>query len=549
VTSPKAYIKNVIAGVLEKTGLGKPELDKVVVSPSRNPRWGDYSTNCGFLMAEGGKKTPSEISAEIARTITAGTFENVEVQSGFINFTMSRDFLFRFVAEAQGAGMGYGRNEMGGGSSVLVEFVSANPTGPLVVANARAAAIGDSLVRLFNHCGYRAESEFYVDDAGRQVDMLGLSVEARLRQLLGEDAELPVDGYSGDYVIDLARDLEGDAKSLLSLPPAERLTRFKEHALDRMLSRQKASLEFFGVNFDHWSHESSFRSEEGTGRLLKNLADKGDIYEEGGALWFRSTRYGDERDRVLKKSTGDLTYLVADSAYHRDKFDREYDRIVDLFGPDHIAQVPSLRAVLTALGYPGDRIEVLIVQWVTLIRGGEKLSMSKRGGTFITMDELVEEVGRDASRFFFLMRKPSSHLDFDIDLAKKTSDENPVYYVQYAHARICSILRFAQERDMTPPPADDVTPSLLKEPEERELMSRIASFGDVVVDCLADLSPHRIPFYLQDLASSFHNFYHKHRVVTDNEPLSRTRLFLCGAVRTTLAAGLRLIGVTAPEEM
>ncbi|MFQ5906914.1 MAG: arginine--tRNA ligase, partial [bacterium] len=316
-----------------------------------------------------------------------------------------------------------------------------------------------------------------------------------------------------------------------------------------MLSSQKKSLDSFGVEFDNWAYESSFRGEDGTGRLLDSLRRRGDTYEDGGAVWFRSRKYGDERDRVLKKSTGDLTYLLADSAYHANKFDRKFDRVLDLFGPDHHAQVPSLRAVLKALGYQGEKLEVLIVQWVTLIREGQKLSMSKRGGTFVTMDELIEEVGKDAARFFFLMRKPSSHLDFDIDLAKKTSDENPVYYVQYAHARICSILDYAKEKGVTMPAPEEGDLSLLRAPEERDLMVRIAAFTDVVIDCLQDLSPHRIPFFLQDLAASFHNFYHKHRVVTDDVGLSHARLFLCDALRVAIATGLRLMGVSAPRKM
>jgi arginyl-tRNA synthetase len=549
VRPPKRYIKTILAEVLAKMGFTNQLAEKTLVSLPRNPKWGDYSTNCGFLMAENRKEDPRKVSEEIALAIPAGTFERVDVESGFINFTLNTESLFKFAVHARESGLEYGRSDEGQGRSILIEFVSANPTGPLVVANARAAAIGDSLVRIFNHYGYRAESEFYVDDAGRQVEMLALSVEARLRQLLGEDTELPADGYGGDYVMDLARNLKEGAHTLISLEPSERLSQLKEFALREMLGQQRTSLELFGVKFDNWSHESSFRSEEGTGRLLEELKKKGDMYEDGGAHWFRSTNYGDERDRVLKKSNGDLTYLVADSAYHRDKFDRGYDRILNLFGPDHIAQVPSLRAVLTALGYPGEKIEVLIVQWVTLIRGEVKLSMSKRGGTFITMDEIVEEVGRDASRFFFLMRKPSSHLDFDIDLAKKTSDENPVYYVQYAHARICSVLRFAQEKNISLPSTESTVLSLLREAEERELMSKIASFGDIVADCVEDLSPHRIPFYLQELASSFHNFYHKHRVVTEDLRLSQARLFLCDAVRATIAAGLHLIGVSAPEKM
>lgn len=547
--SPKTYVKEILLEAVESCGFHAPHTERVGVSLPKNPRWGDYSTNFPFYLAEVSGKDPKETAAQIAETIPKGVFDRVEAAKGFINFTLSRDFLFEFVREASRSSLGYARNDSGAGKSILIEFVSANPTGPLVVVNARAAAIGDSLARVFRHCGYRTESEFYVDDAGRQVEMLALSVEARLKQLLGQEARIPKDGYTGEYVVDLAKGLMSDAQHLLSLEPEERLTRLREYALARMLASQKNSLMAFGVEFDNWAHESSFRGEGGTDKLFETLGKVGETYEEDGAIWFRSSGYGDERDRVLKKSTGDLTYLVADSAYHANKFDRKFDRILDLFGPDHHAQVPSLKAVLKALGYPGEKLEVLIVQWVTLVKEGKKLSMSKRGGTFITMDELTEEVGKDAARFLFLMRKPSSHLDFDIDLAKKTSEENPVYYVQYAHARICSILDYAGQQGVAMPDLEKANLSLLSEPEERDLMLRIASFADLIVECVEELSPHKIPFFLQDMASSFHNFYHKHRVVTDDMPVSQARLLLCDAVRATIATGLSLIGVSAPTKM
>lgn len=547
--TPKTYVKDVLLEAIGSCGFDEPYSAKVGVSLPKNPRWGDYSTNSPFLLAEAGGKNPQKTAAQIVEAIPKEMFDRIEVAAGFINFTLSRDFLFEFVREASRSNLRYAENDSGEGKSILIEFVSANPTGPLVVVNARAAAMGDSLARIFKHCGYGAESEFYVDDAGRQVEMLALSVEARLRQLLGQEAKIPKDGYAGEYVVDLAKGLLPDAEHLLSLGPEERLSRFREYAMEKMIASQKNSLLAFGVEFDNWAHESSFRGEGGTDRLLETLQKMGDAYEDEGAIWFRSSGYGDERDRVLKKSNGDLTYLVADSAYHANKFDRKFDRILDLFGPDHHAQVPSLKAVLKALGYPGEKLEVLIVQWVTLVREGKKLSMSKRGGTFITMDELTEEVGKDAARFLFLMRKPSSHLDFDIDLAKKTSEENPVYYVQYAHARICSILDYARQQGVNMPGSEEADLSLLIQREERDLMVRIASFTDLVIECMEELSPHRIPFFLQDLASSFHNFYHKHRVVTDDISLSQARLVLCDALRATIATGLSLIGVSAPGKM
>ena len=547
--SPKTYVKDVLLEAVSNCGFAGPHAEKVGVSLPKNPKWGDYSTNSSFYLAEVSGKNPQETAAQIVEAIPKGIFDRVESAGGFINFTLRRDFLFDFVREASRSNLKYAKNDSGKGKSILIEFVSANPTGPLVVVNARAAATGDSLTRIFKHCGYRAESEFYVDDAGRQVEMLALSVEARLRQLLGQEAKIPKDGYAGEYVVDLAKGLLSDAEHLLSLGPEDRLSKFREYALEKIIASQKNSLRAFGVEFHNWAHESSFRGEGGTDKLLETLEKVGDAYEDGGAIWFRSSGYGDERDRVLKKSTGDLTYLVADCAYHANKFDRKFDRVLDLFGPDHHAQVPSLKAVLKALGYPGERLEVLTIQWVTLVRDGKKLSMSKRGGTFITMDELTEEVGKDAARFLFLMRRPSSHLDFDIDLAKKTSEENPVYYVQYAHARICSILDYAGQEGVNMPGSEEADLSLLIEPEERDLMVRIASFTDLVVECMEELSPHRIPFFLQDLASSFHNFYHKHRVVTDDVPLSQARLVLCDALRATIATGLNLIGVSAPTKM
>jgi arginyl-tRNA synthetase len=529
----------------------------VEVKEPKEPSHGDYSTNIPFRLAKEMKSSPEKIAEKVLSNceFESGLFEKVEIASpGFINFTLSWKALRQELLEVLKAGKEYGRVDLGHGEKVLVEFVSANPTGPLVVANARAAAIGDSLVRLLNFLGFEAKSDFYVDDGGTQVKLLGKSIEHRFRELLGEKVTFPEDGYSGEYVREMAGEWISRKDKLLNLSEEERVEKLKDWGVGEILNGQKKSLERYGVRFDQWSHESRFRKEGKAAQVIEDLKGKGTTFDEGGAQWFRATDFGDDRDRVLMKSNEELTYLVPDLAYHVDKFKRGFSRLINLFGPDHLAHSPSLKAGLKALGYPSERLEILVIQWVTLLRSGKKIGMSKRAGEFITMEDLLDEIGVDAARFLLQMRKPSSHLDFDIDEAKKQSDENPVYYVQYGHARISSILQYAEETVGAgfKPALTEESLNLLKEPEERALIRKLRTFPEVLLECGNELSPHSIPYYLFDLATLFHHFYQKHRVVSElpeDKPATLARLQLIRGIQIVLQNGLSLIGVSAPEKM
>jgi len=391
-------------------------------------------------------------------------------------------------------------------------------------------------VRILNFTGYKADAEFWVDDSGTQIDRLEKSIKARYDELEGKNIQFPEDSYKGNYVIDIARELKDAGRK-----------DFREYGVQKIIDMQKFALKNFGVEFKKWMHESSVRESNKPEEIIKILKNKKLAYEEDGALWIKTTAFEDEKDRVLVKSSGEYTYLLPDIGYHLDKFDRGYDWLINLWGPDHHGYIPRIKAGISACGYPGEKLTILIVQWVTLLRGDEKIGMSKRKGEFVTLEELISDVGKDVARFFFLTRKAEAHLDFDIDLAKRESAENPVYYIQYAHARISSILRYAKEQNIPIDEKADV--SLLGEPEELSLIRKLVHFPEVVETAASHLEPHRIPFYLLELATLFHNFYEKHKVVTDSIPLSMARLNLVLALRQTLRNGLSLIGIAAPERM
>ena len=530
----------------------------VEVNETPSESFGDYSTNLAFGYKKG--KSPTEVAKEIIQSLRVDTsmIEKVEAAGpGFINFWLKEDYLKNCVTKILDEGSLYGASNLGNGKRVLVEFVSANPTGPLNVANGRAAAIGDSLVRILNFTGYKADAEYYVDDSGTQIERLEKSIKARYDELDGKKVQFPEDGYRGDYIIDIARELKATKGELKVTKGELKVTKgelkatgskdFREYGIQKIIAMQKAALKNFGVEFKKWVYESSIRKSGKPEEIIKILKAKGLAYEQDGALWIKTTAFGDEKDRVLVKSNGEYTYLLPDIGYHLDKFERGYDWLINLWGPDHHGYIPRIKAGISACGYPGDKLTVLIVQWVTLVRGDEKVGMSKRKGEFVTLEDLICEVGKDVARFFFLTRKAEAHLDFDIELAKRESAENPVYYVQYAHARISSILRYAKEQNINIEENADV--SLLGEPEELSLIRKLVHFPEIVETAARHLEPHRIPFYLLELATLFHNFYEKHRVVTDNIPLSMARLNLVLAVRQTLKNGLSLIGIAAPERM
>jgi arginyl-tRNA synthetase len=429
--------------------------------------------------------------------------------------------------------------------------VSANPTGPLNIVSARAASLGDTLLRLLNATGHRAEGEFYVNDAGLQAELFGASVRTRFAERIGVPADpIPEEGYKGEYVADLARSLdEAEGRAWLALPEKEQRARFGRWGIDHNLEIQRRDLERFGARMDRWFLESGLHAGGAVQAARAALEKRGVLDEREGAVWFRSTEFGDQEDRVIVRSNGEPTYFLADTAYHHDKFTRGYDRLIDILGPDHHGHVQRMQGVLEALGWEKDRFEVIVAQWVRLLRGGETVKMSKRGGEFITLEELVEEVGVDAARFFFLMRRAESPMDFDLELAVKRSEDNPVYYVQYAHARIVHVLDYARAQGVPEPEPESADLALLAEPETLTLLRGLAAFPSLVVASARSREPHRIPAYLKELAAKFHSFYHQHRVVTSDAPLTAARLLLLKATVVVFRRGLGLLGVSAPEAM
>lgn len=536
----------------------KPEI--IPVETPRERTHGDLASTIALSLAATLKKNPREV-AEILKNELENApqesmilpLEAVEVAGpGFLNFRFHPSWLEEGLQEVLTQNERYGHSRSMADEAILFEFISANPTGPLNVVSARAAAVGDALASLCDAAGARVGREYYINDAGRQITLLGASLEARIRQRLGEDMVVPEEGYHGDYLIEMADDLvsEGLPDWWQRCDTEERVDRLAEWAVKRVVLRQRKSVENFGLFFDTWFRESTLHDEGAVEATLEELRSRGHIYDFEGAVWFKSTEFGDEKDRVLITSDGRPTYLLPDIAYHRNKFDRGWHTLVDLWGPDHHGYIVRMHSALQALGYPRETFRVLIVQQVNLLRGGEMVKMSKRAGRLIEMEELIEEVGVDAARFFFLMRGTSTHLDFDLDLAVSRNEENPVYYVQYAHARISSLIQKALEDGI------DVRAelkradlSLLDEPEERMLMRSLVEFPAVVADAARAFEPHRLPAFLREVAALFHPFYHTHRVVGSPPALQAARLALCTGVRQVLANGLGLIGVSAPDRM
>jgi len=444
----------------------------------------------------------------------------------------------------------YGRSDVGGGRRLQVEFVSANPTGPLSVPHGRAAALGDVLASLMEWIGYDVSREFYINDAGGQVQRFGRSVEARYLQLLGQDVTVPDDGYQGEYVSDLARRIrERDGDGYAALPEEERLATFTRLGREEMLREQQETLRNFGVHFDVWYSEASLHASGSVGEVIELLRERGHVYEMDGAVWLRSTAFGDDKDRPLVRSNGVPTYIAADLAYHRDKFLRGFDKVIDIWGPDHHGYVARTKAGVQALGFGADQLDILIHQFVRLYVGGELRVGSKRAGDIIPLDEVIAEVGRDTARYFFLMRTANSSLDFDLDLARKQADENPVFYVQYAHARICSILREAEERGVTLPRAEQADLTILRGEPELALMRKLADFPAEVRAAALAHEPHRMTCFAQDLAATFHAFYRDCWVLGQDPAVTAARLVLVDCSRIVLRNVLTLLGVAAPERL
>ncbi len=552
----KAELTELLLTIIKQTGL-EAELPQGTSTPvaweyPSDSAFGDLSTTLAFGLAKALKRKPREVAMQIAAVAAfpSDLVDRVEVAgAGYLNFFIARSFWRHLIQEILRSGPHYGRSDVGSGQRVLVEFVSANPTGPLVVVNARAAAIGDAIARILEAVGYRPHCEYYVNDAGNQFRNLALAMEVRCRQRLGEDCPMPEEAYPGEYLIDLARDyLEQYGPEVLAAPESERRDRLGRYAVERIIEWQRASLEAYGVTFDRWFSERALRERGDPERVVEALRARDLLYDHEGALWFRSTVFGDDKDRVLVKGDGEITYFLPDIAYHQDKFARGFEQVIDLWGPDHHGYIPRMQAAMAALDHPPGALRILIVQLVRLMRGTEQVRMSKRAGQFVLMDELVEEVGRDAARFTFLTRRCDSHLDFDLELAKSASEDNPVYYVQYAHTRLCGILREATKVHLSAPSHEDDLTSLDLQ-EEIGLIKQLALYPELVIGAAQALEPHRLTTYLHDLAARFHGYYTRYRIISADQDITRARLALVAALRVVMANALSLLGVSSPERM
>jgi arginyl-tRNA synthetase len=526
-------------------------IPEIQVEVPANPEHGDFATNLAMTMARAEKKAPRQIAEALSEALAVCSFlDKVEIAGpGFINFTLAATCWYQVLDAIATEGPRYGTSEVGAGQKVQVEFVSANPTGPLHIGHGRGAAVGDAVAALLDAAGYDVQREYYVNDAGNQVATLGRSIWMRLREQAGESIDFPQDGYQGDYIRDLAKELAAQDRSVAGLDEAAAIARCSAFGVQRVLKWIEADLEAFGISFDNWFSEQSLYERDMVATELARLADKGLSFERESALWLRTTDFGDDKDRVLIKADGSPTYFASDVAYHMEKFDRGFERVIDVWGADHHGYVPRMKAVIAGLGRAPEALEVLLIQMVNLLRDGQPFTMGKRSGNFITLREVVDEVGRDACRFFFLMRRSDSQLDFDLELAKRQSNDNPVYYVQYAHARICSINRNAAEQGVELPAAGGAELSRLTLTEELALAKQLARYPEAVVGAAQKCEPHRIVYYLQELAAQFHSYYNRERVLVDDAATSQARLSLVNGVRQVLANALNLLGVDAPERM
>ena len=544
------HLSDALSTALAGAGLEAPQ-DPLWEVP-REETHGDYATNVALILAKSVQKQPREVAERIREHFPPiPEVQRVEVAGpGFLNVFLSPAWCATALGEILEAGDTYGKSERGRGRRVQIEFVSANPTGPLVVVNARSAAVGDSLGRILAAQGYRVFREYYVNDAGNQVQTLARSLEVRIRQHLGQAVELPEEAYPGEYLVGLAKEyLSTEGAGILGAPETERLDRLGSFAVERITREQRRVLGVYGVEFDGWFSERQLRDSGAPPRVLERLREREYVYDAEGAVWFRSTAFGDDKDRVLVKSDGEPTYFVSDIAYHVNKIERGFERLIDLWGPDHHGHVPRMQAALKALGYPEGILDVLIVQLVSLLRQGQPVRMSKRMGEFVTMEELLGEVGRDAARFTFLTRRHDSPLDFDLEVVTRQTAENPVYYVQYAHARISSIFQHLREKKLPVPDWRRVDLGRLSLPEEQSLIKRLLQLAHVVAAAARALEPHRIAYYLQELAGLFHPYYNRHRVIGDDLALTHARLALAAGVGLVIRNGLDLLGVSAPEKM
>ncbi|MFC1684302.1 arginine--tRNA ligase [Pseudomonadota bacterium] len=585
----KAQIQQLVSQALEQLAtdglLPADQLPQPIIERARDTSHGDFACNVAMVLAKVARCKPRDLADKLVVALpVSGVVAKVEIAGpGFINFFLAPEAYHELVPEILRQGHGFGRSQIGAGKRVQVEFVSANPTGPLHVGHGRGAAYGATVADLLEAVGFEVHREYYVNDAGRQMDILGTSVWLRYLELCGEDFPFPANGYKGDYVLDIAATLHrehGDAyrhasdEVFADIPADEPAGGDKEIHIDALIGRAKQllgdnryryvfelglntilddirqDLEEFGVTYEHWYSERSLTEGGAVNKVMERLRASGHFYEKDGAQWFRSTDYGDEKDRVVERDNGQTTYFASDIAYHAEKLERGFDRVIDVWGADHHGYVPRVKAALQALGDDPSKLDVLLVQFAILYRGGERVQMSTRSGQFVTLRELRKEVGRDAARFFYVMRKCEQHMDFDLDLAKSQSSDNPVYYVQYAHARVCSVLAQAAEKGISAEISEGVANlECLTEAHEQALLTSLSRYPEVVESAALNEEPHQLTHYLRELANDFHTYYNAHQFLVEDESLRDARLKLILASRQVLRNGLNLLGVSAPERM
>ncbi|WP_087973663.1 arginine--tRNA ligase [Oceanobacillus rekensis] len=546
-------LKKEIGAAVIKAKLAKEEeLPSIILEKPKDKAHGDFASNIAMQLARIAKKAPRQIADDIVANLdqSKASIEKVEIAGpGFINFFMKNDFLGEIIPTVLQAGDDYGKTNSGNGERVQIEFVSVNPTGDLHLGHARNAAFGDVLCNVLTASGFEVEREYYINDAGNQIDNLGLSVEARYLQELGGNVQMPENGYHGQAIIDIAKKLVAEhGNAFVSKDQPERLAYFKEYGLNASLKSIEKDLKDFRVEFNNWFSERSLYKDDKITDALHTLEEGNHTYEKDGAMWFRTTELGDDKDRVLIKQDGSYTYLTPDIAYHKNKLDRGFDHIINVWGADHHGYIPRMRAAIQALGYPVEKFDVRIIQMVNLFAGGEKVKMSKRTGKAVSLRELMDEVGVDAVRYYFVTRSNDSQLDFDMDLARSQSNDNPIFYVQYAHARICTMLEQAKSKGFEIDGAFDGT--LLTAEKELDLLKKLGEFPQTVAEAAEKRTPHKVTQYLYELASLLHSFYNAEKVLdSDNKERTTARIALMKAVRQTLANAMNLIGITAPEKM
>ena len=526
------------------SSLEYPE-NNIQLSPPNNSEFGDLSTNVALTLSKDLKQNPMNIGKAIVDNLSLpeDLIDDVTIsQPGFINFKISNKYYYNILNEIIDDNK-YGRGKSGENKTANVEFVSANPTGPLTIGHGRNAVLGDCIANILEWNGFNVTREYYYNDAGRQMRILGQSVEARYFELLDKEFKFPEDGYEGDYIIEIANSIiESHGKELIKDDSI-----FQSEAEKSIFEEINETLKKIGISFDQFTNEKTFYDNGDIDQLLDDLKNKNLIYEKDDATWFKTTELGKEQDRVYIKSTGEPTYRLPDTAYHRDKVNREYDLIVDVFGADHLDTYPDVLLALNALGLNTDHIRVLLYQFVTLLRGGKKVKMSTRKATFVTLNELIKEVGSDVVRYFFIMRGVNSHLNFDLDLATDQSDKNPVYYLQYAHARICNIIKHGDSMGILK--NSECNPSLLNHPSEIALLKQLEKFPEIIYNAHLSLEPHNIANFLHEIANRFHKYYADCRIISEDEELTNARLTLSTATKTVIGNGLKLLGITAPEKM